>query len=124
MGTLSLCLSEIPAPNPQRDVLWGPSSSGKPWVHEAGTIIAASWVAQIQTLLEGIARLDQAIEPVASQHPDAYSFADLPGAGPALRPRLIAAFGHRRDRYTTAIQLQSYGWLGSAERPIVGRLYS
>ena len=75
---------------------------------EAGTIIAASWVAQIQTLLEGIARLDQAIEPVASQHPDAYLFADLPGAGPALRPRLIAAFGHRRDRYTTANQLQSY----------------
>ena len=39
---------------------------------------------------------------------DSLLFAGLPGAGPVCRPRLIAAFGSRRERYHSAAELQSY----------------
>jgi len=45
---------------------------------------------------------------LASQHPEASLFAELPGAGAALQPRLIAAFGTQRDRYANAAELQAY----------------
>jgi transposase len=35
-------------------------------------------------------------------------FAALPGAGPALAPRLLVAFGDRPERYLTAASLQKY----------------
>jgi hypothetical protein len=35
-------------------------------------------------------------------------FAALPGAGPALAPRLLAAFGERRERYQSAAEVQKY----------------
>ena len=36
------------------------------------------------------------------------SFALLPGAGPALAPRLLAAFGSQRERYRNAAEVQTY----------------
>jgi len=75
---------------------------------QAGASITASLVALLKVLLETIAKADQEIEQVASQHPEAPLFAGLPGAGPALRPRLIGAFGTQRHRYTSASQLESY----------------
>ena len=35
-------------------------------------------------------------------------FGSLPGAGPVLVPRLIVAFGTRRERYDNAYQMQCY----------------
>src|SRR3954452_24066183 len=35
-------------------------------------------------------------------------FASLPGAGAVLAPRLIVAFGTRRDRYQDAYEMQCY----------------
>ena len=75
---------------------------------EGEAAIAATCVAQIRTLLASIAKLDHQIQPVASQHPEASLFAELPGAGAALQPRLIAAFGTQRDRYANAGELQAY----------------
>src|SRR5262252_3300006 len=51
---------------------------------------------------------DDQIQPLASQRPEASLFAELPGAGAALQPRLIAAFGTQRDRYANAGELQAY----------------
>jgi len=75
---------------------------------QAGTSITTTMVASLKVLQKSIARLDEEIQQVARQHPEASLFVGLPGAGPVLRPRLIAAFGTQRDRYTTAYQLQSY----------------
>jgi hypothetical protein len=44
-------------------------------------------------VLEGIADLDERIEEAAAKHPDFFIFESLPGAGQALAPRLLAAFG-------------------------------
>jgi transposase len=51
---------------------------------------------QLRALSASIARFDEEIARLASQLPDYELFAALPGAGPTLAPRLLAAFGERR----------------------------
>lgn len=55
-----------------------------------------------------IQRFEKRIEQVFAQHADANLFAALPGAGKALAPRLLVAFGADRSRYDSAAQLQSF----------------
>jgi transposase len=62
----------------------------------------------LHTLRSHIKVLDRRIAELALAHPDRALFASLPGAGPVLVPRLIVAFGTRRDRYTDAYQMQCY----------------
>jgi hypothetical protein len=57
---------------------------------------------------DAILSYDQQIETLARQHPDFAIIDSLPGAGPALVPRLIAALGTQRDRYQSASDLQAY----------------
>jgi transposase len=65
-------------------------------------------VALIATLREGIACFDSQIAKTVEAHPDFAIFDSFPGAGPALAPRLLAAFGAQRDRYQTAADLQTF----------------
>lgn len=74
----------------------------------AGPVIAQQLVAVIQVLRKDIDELDQLIEPLTSAHPERPLFAGLPGAGPALLPRLIVAFGTQRDRWNCADELEAY----------------
>jgi transposase len=64
--------------------------------------------AQLVKLLDGIEKLDAEIASAMNQHPDAKLFTELPGAGAALAPRLLSAFGSDRDRWATAAELGSY----------------
>lgn len=75
---------------------------------QGGKANAQALAAVLKTLNACIAQLDERIAQVESTHPDSALVAGLPGAGPALRPRLIVAFGTQRDRYRTAAELQSY----------------
>jgi len=77
-------------------------------VLEAGAITARGLVALLTTLRGNIAELDQRIAQLVASHPDAALFDSLPGAGAALIPRLIVAFGTRRERYDNAYQVQCY----------------
>jgi len=77
-------------------------------VLEAGAVTASGLVALIRTLRDTVARLDQRIEQLVATHPEGALFASLPGAGPVLVPRLIVAFGTRRERYDTAYEVQCY----------------
>lgn len=77
-------------------------------VLEAGAITARGLVALLTTLRGNIAELDRRIAQLVAAHPDAPLFDSLPGAGPALVPRLIVAFGTRRERYDNAYQMQCY----------------
>lgn len=63
---------------------------------------------QIQTLDEAIGELEKALKSAMQQHPDAELFTALPGAGEALAPRLLAAFGSQRDRYRNADEIGQY----------------
>jgi len=55
-----------------------------------------------------IALLETRIAEAFAAHPRAELFAALPGAGPALAPRLLVAFGDQIGRYPTAASLQKY----------------
>ena len=65
-------------------------------------------VDQLRTTLTAINRFDQEIAAVASTLPDYALFQSLPGAGPHLAPRLLAAFGEQRDRFQGADELLKY----------------
>lgn len=75
---------------------------------EAGAMTARGLVALISTLRRIVSDFDQRIGQLVATHPDGALFASLPGAGPALAPRLIVAFGTRRDRYQDAYQMLCY----------------
>ena len=66
--------------------------------------------AMLKPLHRMIVELDQQIEKLMDQHPDAHIFRSLPGAGPCLAPRLLVAFGTNRERFGSATEVaQFYG---------------
>jgi transposase len=75
-------------------------------VLEGEGMSACNWAAVLATLREQIAGLEQRIGQLVAVHPDSGLWASLPGAGAALLPRLLVAFGTRRDRYDSAYQMQ------------------
>jgi transposase len=62
----------------------------------------------IQRLNAIIAGYEARIAEVFSAHPDASLFRQLPGAGPAMAPRLLAFFGADRARYEAASNVQCF----------------
>jgi transposase len=79
-----------------------------PAVLEAGIMATRGLVALLTALRNNIAAFDERIAELVRAHPDGALFASLPGAGPALVPRLIVAFGTRRERYGNADEMQNY----------------
>jgi transposase len=71
-------------------------------------LLALASVAQLRVVLSAIEQFDEQIAQRAQSHPDFALFNALPGAGPALAPRLLVAFGDQRERYACAADLQKY----------------
>jgi len=71
-------------------------------VLEAGAVRMAAAAAQIAALAPQIETLEELIRQAFAAHPDAPLLEQVPGAGEALAPRLLAAFGSDRDRYANA----------------------
>lgn len=71
-------------------------------VEEAKAAAVRVSASLLRVLREGIAELDGKIEEAAAAHPDFFLFEALPGAGPVMAPRLLAAFGSRRERFRDA----------------------
>ena len=63
-------------------------------------------VKQIIELNRSVALFDEQLKQAVAKHPDEPIFRALPGAGDALTPRLIVAFGADRDRYDAAENVQ------------------
>ena len=83
----------------------------------AATAAVKTLLGLIGVLREGIGELDRKIRQLVAAHEGSVLFNQLPGAGPALAPRLLAAFGTRRERFQTAAQWQVY----SGVAPVVVR---
>ena len=77
-------------------------------VLEAGMMMTHGLVKLLETLRGNIAVFDERIAELVRAHPDSALFDSLPGAGAVLIPRLIVAFGTRRERYESAYQMQCY----------------
>lgn len=79
-----------------------------PAVIDPGVLMVRTLLAVVAALNTGIREFEKAIEQVSAAHPDYAIFASFPAAGPALAPRLLAAFGSRRERYRSAEELLSF----------------
>jgi len=73
-----------------------------PALLQAGILSLQNTTRILASMRQGIAEFDRQIAVIYQAHPDHFITASLPGAGPALEPRLIAAVGSRRDRFASA----------------------
>jgi transposase len=71
-------------------------------------------VNQIQQSRQTIQEFDTKIAETMKQHPDAHLFMSLRGAGAALAPRLLCAFGSQRDRWANADSLAAFSGIAPA----------
>jgi transposase len=77
-------------------------------VLEAFARKTAACLAQCRVLEDHAVAYEKRIAAVTDDHPDAPIFRSLPGAGAALVPRLIAAFGTDRQQWRRAGDLQRF----------------
>jgi len=73
---------------------------------EPNAIYVQMLARQIEHLTNTIEQLEEEITATTDKHPDRNIFRALPGAGDALVPRLIVAFGSDRNRYESAKEIQ------------------
>ncbi|MBV8225014.1 MAG: IS110 family transposase [Verrucomicrobia bacterium] len=71
---------------------------------------------QLKSLLPYIALYEKQIAELFDAHPDSFLFRDLPGAGPALGPRLLTAFGTHRSRFENSTELLSLSGVAPVRR--------
>lgn len=79
-----------------------------PALLESGARFVHALAAQLKALAAQIRDYERRISELFARHADAPLFEQLPGAGRALAPRLLAAFGSDRSRFASAAELQSY----------------
>ena len=75
---------------------------------ESSSCLALAHLEVIQTLNHKIEDYDRRIEKLFHNHAEAPLFSNLPGAGPAMAPRLLSFFGTDRSRYEAAANVQSF----------------
>ncbi len=71
---------------------------------------------QIQQAHKTIKEFDARIAEAMKQHPKAHLFTSLRGAGPALAPRLLCAFGSQKDRWQDADSLAAFSGIAPVTR--------
>ena len=79
-----------------------------PAITESGQRLCCLHLQIIQTLNPLIDDYAARIAKLFDAHPEAPIFTGLPGAGPALAPRLLSFFGTDRSRFTAAANIQSF----------------
>jgi len=65
-------------------------------------------IPQLKQLMLAIERFDVEIKALYKPHKDRFIFDSLPGAGPQIAPRLLAAMGSNRERYHSSEEIQKY----------------
>lgn len=83
---------------------------------ESGRLLVRSLAAQLQALAEPLRQYDRQLAEAMRQHPDAPIFESFPGAGDALAPRLLAAFGTDRQRLENAAEMQNLSGISPVTR--------
>lgn len=83
---------------------------------ESGARLSQMHAQVIHTLNPLIEEYDRQIESRFHEHPEAKLFEGVPGAGPALAPRLLVAFGTDRSRYEAAGNVQSFSGIAPVSR--------
>jgi transposase len=71
-------------------------------------LLVEALLPQLRAASAAIELFDAEIARLCPELPDYELFRALPGAGPALAPRLLVAFGEHRERFPNAASLQKY----------------
>lgn len=85
-------------------------------VIEPAAVVIRTLALQIRDLQEPIDHLQQRIDQEMLRHPDAALFQALPGAGKAMAPRLLTAFGSQRERFENAQQVATLSGIAPVTR--------
>jgi transposase len=83
----------------------------------SGSLMVQALTEQIRVLIASLERFDHQIAALFRKHPDRPLFECLPGAGAALAPRLLAAFGADRDRFQSAQEIQQLSGMAPVTEP-------
>ena len=83
---------------------------------EAAALRVQLLAQQLKSLLPYIARYEKQIAELFDAHPDSFLFRDLPGAGSAMGPRLLTAFGTDRKRFEHSMEISSLSGVGPVRR--------
>ncbi len=76
---------------------------------------------ELQLLHKTLDQFDHQIAKAFQQHADRHLFEALPGAGPVLAPRLLAALGSERERFAAAQNLQSFSGVAPVTKQSGGK---
>jgi transposase len=87
-----------------------------PAILESGARLSQMHAEVIQTLNPIVEAYDKKIEMCFQNHADAKLFSNIPGAGSAMAPRLLVAFGSDRSRYEAARNVQSFSGIAPVTR--------
>jgi transposase len=90
--------------------------TGDPAVLEPGRRKVQLLAQMIVLLNEHIRQYEDRIAPLYREHPDRGIFESLPGAGAALGPRLLTAFGMDRGRFAAALNLANYSGIAPVQK--------
>ena len=77
-------------------------------VVEVSVRVVRMLLAELRVLAEHITDFETAIDETFAEHPENSFFRELPGAGPVLAPRLLAAFGTARGLFPEPGSMQRY----------------
>lgn len=96
--------------------------SAMPLTRDAAVVRASArmvqaCVSQLRALFPALRDFDQAVSDLFQRHPDFNLFDSFPGAGEALSPGLLVAFGSDRDRFQDAAEVQRFAGVA----PVVER---
>ena len=85
-------------------------------VIEPQALMTQTTAKQIEVLNTAIEQFEQQLATALAEHEDAEIFRSVPGAGDALIPRLIAAFGDDRERFQAADEVASVSGIAPVTR--------
>jgi len=77
-----------------------------PAITASGQMLVVSLASQLQALINPLKQYNLKLAELMEQHPDAPIFKSFPGAGDALAPRILAAFGSDRERLSRPDEMQ------------------
>ena len=103
--------------------------SNDPALIESSIITVQALTLGLRAAHTAISRYDREIARTFSQHPDASLFAALPGSGTVYSPRLLAAFGSRRELFQSAQAMLNFSGIApvlkrSGQSTITQRRYA
>mgnify|MGYP001082310259 CR=1 FL=1 len=102
--------SRYPAVNEKRlnDIKQAEALTNDDAIIRPNLLLVECLVAQLKPLMLSIERFDHDIKSIYKNHNDRFIFDSLPGAGPQMAPRLLAAMGSNRERYQSSEEVQKY----------------